>query len=1087
MSANVVTTKSHLFFCPTCKKGFTRKDYLTRHELNHNDVKPFKCDQCNLSFTRSDLLSKHFKSKSHQRVRDHITCTSLKFDNSQNNFRLDKSVLGNDKSLSKLHRFSEPDIPRSTNSIFESTFSKNVVEGPKTDQRQLVEKEEHNNEHRRKKFKRLGISSFLNHHEDKIPAPPPQPSIILPQIYIPTANSNYKNSFERNSFDNKNSQQNVQNYEGIQFPPNGFDLNTTALNDLRNESFVTGTNIQDTFNQQDNNFKSIEAPKNFQQQNQLLDERVNGGKKTRSTSCANTNVDNDDKADNFSNGGTPLVQTPDIAGGFIDNLFWLFSDVSPLTTDYQLQEPVPPAIAATTTCQSDSTTESTLNYIDIPPSMYHSLCNEIATSNTTQNTKLQINDLTRQKIVDLFPTITKLLTITVKRFNEYLDLYWFNFAQTFPIIHKATFDPNAMDVYLLIAMLIIGMAHSLDKAEYDCSIAWNKKYRTVIHNVIDDNIELPLPLIQAVLLHNFSAKNFGDMRLNQLAQVDHGLNIMYLKFSGLLNTLTEPIVYKPRNANLKELTGQWYNWLHYETCKRAVFFEFICDTQHVTFSKLELLSAFDIKLELPCTDEVWNAADPLKFFEEYQKQPRGLFLRPKLTIPLGRGYNAKDSKGTSSLEPLPRDENHNLRYDESSNIKFSKILKPAALEHDNSISTTLQSIKMISKWPSFLWSLKSMMTAFKENQREYSLDCFSLFSRYIILHGLMRICWDMRGQGLLDLGVVSKKKLNEFFKKLERAFLNWKGYFDLHMKLYDEQVKNCESSGKTSPSNTNSRKGLNSSNIFLLNNYGPSNASWANISFYYTGLFCLYADIPSITMFATEYKNFHSSANTQYKDIKEMEYERNKLIIEQWSRSLNGKLSLTEACKFLGLVYRNEEIINTFSHVPGTAYIAALMIWCFEIKRDCPNVMTILEASRGDAESYRINYDVEKYFDKYGNIKHEVAREDAVQYFGLILDLNNGEEQDYNYEQVESEGNDDKDEEESKIEEDLLAVSQHRTKKRKKTIVVDNKWEYEEFRERQLRTIGVVCYVLHLLRNCKWSYSVDLVEKLEHVVKTYER
>lgn len=51
---------------PGCGKAFKRRDYLTRHEGNHSNVRPFQCLLCQKSFARRDLLDKHFRSKSHQ-------------------------------------------------------------------------------------------------------------------------------------------------------------------------------------------------------------------------------------------------------------------------------------------------------------------------------------------------------------------------------------------------------------------------------------------------------------------------------------------------------------------------------------------------------------------------------------------------------------------------------------------------------------------------------------------------------------------------------------------------------------------------------------------------------------------------------------------------------------------------------------------------------------------------------------------------------------------------------------------------------------------------------------------------------------
>ncbi|RLV95964.1 Zinc finger protein klf1 [Spathaspora sp. JA1] len=818
------------FICSTCYKGFTRKEYLYRHEKNHQNIRPFECKECNLTFTRSDLFSKHCKSKSHRRKwRERASPINSTYEPSYEPSR-------------RIPPLSSPST--STNSgvsLLRPSINKSV---------------------------RLGISRSLNSIAS-LPAPPRQPSIILPSISGSAASKR----------------------EEYRLVPIGISEKRTTPSETFMQSLLPNS-----------------APFHPSDDKNLFW---------------------------FFNDVAPM-----------DNMNWLFSDLASVNEDL-FHSPV--GIPK-----------------DIPTSMYQNLYNEDTTS-AFNNNKIFITEETRSKIIELFP-LDHLRQTSLERFEEYLDLYWFNFAQTFPIIHQATFDPNALNIYLLVSIIVIGMAHSLDKIEYETSIALNKKFRRIIYDVIEDKTELPLPLIQALLLHNFSAKNFGDSGLCKIAQIDHGANIMYMKFTGLLENLTEPMV--NRAAVGEELTNQWRNWIHYESCKRAVFFEFICDTQHATFSKLELLTAFDIKLELPCTDEVWNCTDALKFINEYQKQPKGLLSRPRF-LHERNGYSNSNSFNGGSEE-----------------TESVRSVKPV----------------QVSTWPTFLWSLKSMMHS--KDEMEYSLDCYSLFSRYIILHGLLRICYDMRGQNLFDLGIVSNQKLSEYFSRLEKGFLTWKDYFDLHVQLYEKQVK---SKGENQ---------THSSNLILtLNDYGPTNASWANVSFYYTGLFCLYGDIPAIKIFASEYKTF-TSGNIQ--GLKEIEHHRNDLMIDQWAKSIYGEVALVEACMFLRLVHNNEETINTFSHVPQTAHMAALIIWCREMKR----VKLAMTANL-------------KYFHSNGDIDYELTRKDAFEYISNILS--------------------------KEMRED------------------ENIWE----KERQMGTWSVVCYVLHLLRNCKWRYCIELVQQLEHVVSTY--
>ena len=176
-TTNIATsTKPQLFICPSCSKSFTRKDYLYRHEKNHSQVKPFKCDQCNLSFTRSDLLTKHYKSKSHQRLKNELTDSYRSTVNSGSG----KSIVGNNSNSNpkqasyKVEKRSSRLVSSSTSSIMNDTLLNQHAPRPN----------QFNKEREIKEFRRLGIPDFLNRHfnDERIPAPPPQPSIILPAI-----------------------------------------------------------------------------------------------------------------------------------------------------------------------------------------------------------------------------------------------------------------------------------------------------------------------------------------------------------------------------------------------------------------------------------------------------------------------------------------------------------------------------------------------------------------------------------------------------------------------------------------------------------------------------------------------------------------------------------------------------------------------------------------------------------------------------------------------------------------------------------------------------------------------------------------
>ncbi|KIK46672.1 hypothetical protein CY34DRAFT_39442, partial [Suillus luteus UH-Slu-Lm8-n1] len=45
--------------CSSCHKSFSRKGDLTRHQLLHTGIKPYKCDSCPKSFAQRSGLNTH--------------------------------------------------------------------------------------------------------------------------------------------------------------------------------------------------------------------------------------------------------------------------------------------------------------------------------------------------------------------------------------------------------------------------------------------------------------------------------------------------------------------------------------------------------------------------------------------------------------------------------------------------------------------------------------------------------------------------------------------------------------------------------------------------------------------------------------------------------------------------------------------------------------------------------------------------------------------------------------------------------------------------------------------------------------------
>lgn len=94
------------------------------------------------------------------------------------------------------------------------------------------------------------------------------------------------------------------------------------------------------------------------------------------------------------------------------------------------------------------------------------------------------------------------------------------------------------------------------------------------------------------------------------------------------------------SADASSVDRAWHLWIEQESSRRASFFAFVMDAQHVSiFGHSPALSVSDIRLPLPCSETVWTAKSASRWEREkskYEEPPsflsalRGLLARRPL-------------------------------------------------------------------------------------------------------------------------------------------------------------------------------------------------------------------------------------------------------------------------------------------------------------------------------------------------------------------------------------------------------------------------------------------------------------------------
>lgn len=632
---------------------------------------------------------------------------------------------------------------------------------------------------------------------------------------------------------------------------------------------------------------------------------------------------------------------------------------------------------------------------------------------------------------------------TASRISDYLKLFWRYFDVVYPVIHKPTFDTSKSEPELLIAMTTIGMAYSASDSVYNLAIEIHRKFRNMLLVKVDDQPQVPLWVHQSLLLTNHFVKMLGSRNQHAMSEMFHGTNIALLKLSGYLSDLKEPTPTALLNAEQddthhqdKDLLSQyWKEWIEYECRKRITFFAFICDTQHATlFRHTQGFSAFEINLELPCTDACWTASSAQSFWKCYKLQPQGVKPRPPPNQQDGVSSYLWDSFGDlakSSHTAVHNYSDASIDSNSNNNNNQSKDVKSKVITNR---------IRGEGNWPSLLFSIRRLMSPYRESQKEYSLHCFSQFSRLILLHGLLSICWDSQWRGLLDMGIVSKRRMSDFRIRLIQAISSWREYFDRQLQELNTPDFNLllSANGEVSyrktdpdpnraanitvlnkheadanaaavPVNTTVLNRHNTDedgeNYFQLNYFGNSPLLCANWSLYNFSLVALYADTLSLQTFAECMSTYSSymdqewnrSSNVnpdgestpketsllarQQAVARSLEQLRAQKVVYGWAATEDSKWAVWHCAHFLSKVLSNRALLSQADYVPWCVYLSVLCVWAYEVAQAAQSSQDELSSA-----PYIINEGSEgnEKKDKRFKVNEHKARHDAFEYLAMV-------------------------------------------------------------------------------------------------------
>lgn len=257
-----------------------------------------------------------------------------------------------------------------------------------------------------------------------------------------------------------------------------------------------------------------------------------------------------------------------------------------------------------------------------------------------------ITELRRQELVQCFqafrtkqpryePSIRNLVAesggdipaLNVDMMRDCLREYWEHVSPRLPVVHQHTFSANRCPVYLLLVMIALG-ASSLATRDATGQLTEYGAFADVIVSSVrwdiltsDDSVPpVSLWVAQALLLLEFYEKLYSSRRLHERAHIYHPAFLTLLRRGSPLigragsesppdgETLGSE---RPTPAIALDSRTWWIRWAETESMHRVVFAAFMLDIIHAAmFGHAADMAAHEIRLPLPCDDNLWTANSP---------------------------------------------------------------------------------------------------------------------------------------------------------------------------------------------------------------------------------------------------------------------------------------------------------------------------------------------------------------------------------------------------------------------------------------------------------------------------------------------
>lgn len=224
-----------------------------------------------------------------------------------------------------------------------------------------------------------------------------------------------------------------------------------------------------------------------------------------------------------------------------------------------------------------------------------------------------IDEGIRQKLLACIPSLATSSDFEIVQIERCLEIYWLIYHPQYPILHRPSFSNGEAQPLLLLAMIMLGASLSSCTGVPETLFANPKGLADQIADplrwLIFANKDCKPPakvwVVQSLLLLETYEITSTSRLLHERAYLHHGSKIQLLRRSPILGG--DPLKDESEDGAYLPPNHVWKKWIEVESMKRATLMAFYLDTVHATvYGHMIILYAHQIKLSLPCEDELWD-------------------------------------------------------------------------------------------------------------------------------------------------------------------------------------------------------------------------------------------------------------------------------------------------------------------------------------------------------------------------------------------------------------------------------------------------------------------------------------------------